>query len=474
MKKSHHRNSQRGSVDMPVIISFFALFLSIGVAFIYFSLYGGSRPVNSVVIFQKVFDSASSIKTYSAHILVQPEGTAPAMPMFEGDTFFDIPGSQMSATFEVPVSAEKGAAKISVRTVFSDGKKFVKIRAMGGSPIFPDDWILVNTEGDVPKELERLETAGALFDALEIFRKGKEYAIINGDITKEKIGGTDEVRFVLHDNPAKKLPPEMPEKLASLLRDGQINVWATQEDGELKEIRFSLNKYTITISITGTNKRSDILSPKTSVSQNEWKAKQFALAVPKEAVTEVLIGSYGDIKKEYLEGVRSAVQKATGVKTTVMGSGAPLNKKAPLYDSARQQFDADALFKSIEAVSAKYGPANRFIYVFDAAMYSSSDPDRKPVWYAEKHGGNAALVSVYDLQKKSDSATTPAAPPLVISRLQKISLHVLGTSVGFSFSPSVSDKKCLMYPAGALAELDAQGSGYCAPEKGVVSKVFKK
>ncbi|MFA5831078.1 MAG: hypothetical protein WC878_04595 [Candidatus Paceibacterota bacterium] len=476
MNKDHHRfNTQRGSVDMPLIISFFALFLSIGAAFIYFSLFGGSRPVNSVVLFQEIFDSASAVKTYSAHVRLQPEGAAPTMPMLEGDTFFDISGSQMSATFDVPVSAEKGSEKISARTVLSGGNTFMKMNAMEGNAALPDEWILVNPKTGIPKELQQLENANALFDVLEIFRKGKHYVIMDGEIEREKTGGTNTVRLALRANPATTFPPEMSEKFVSILRDGRINVLANQEDGELKEIQYSLNKYTITVSITGLNKPSDISAPETPISLLQWKEKSLALAIRKGSVTEVLIGSYGNIKKEYLEGVRSSVQKATGVKVTIMGGGAPLGEKAPLYDSARRQFDADVLFKSIEAASAKYGEANRFIYVLDVPLYSSSDSDRKSIWYAEKKGGNASLISVYDLQKKSDTATTtPAALSLVISRLQKISLHTLGTSVAFSLSPSSDDKKCVMYPAATLAELDAQGNGYCIPEKNFVSRVFKK
>jgi len=476
MKKETRRgyNSQRGGTDLALIMSFFALFLSIGAAFIYFSLYWGTRPIDPVGIFQKTFDSAASIKTYSAHVRVQPEGAATVMPMFEGDVFFDVEGSQTTATFDIPLNAEKTAPKVSLTTILSAGRKFVKFQSSKAGAVFPEDWLEMISEEDRPLQFQWVEKSNALLDVLQVFRGGKEYAVINGDIKKEKIGGIDEVHFALKNDPLKTLPDEAMKDFGVLLSGGQINVWAAQREGDLKEIRFSLDGYTVTVSIMGTNKPSEISIPKSFLYKKEWKEKQFKLSLPAEPITEVLIGSYGDIKKEYLEGIRSAVQKATGAKVTIMGSGAPLAQKPPLYDPTRQQFDADALFRSVEAASSKYGEKSRFIYVFGVDVYSPSNPDRRSAWYVEKFGSNTSLVSVFDLSKKSDTIATPASLPLVISRLQKISLHTLGTSVGFSFSSSSDNKKCVMYPAMTLAELDSEGIGYCSPEKETISKIFKK
>ena len=258
------------------------------------------------------------------------------------------------------------------------------------------------------------------------------------------------------------------------MKEGKIEVWTSVKTGELKEIRFSLDGYLVSVRITGINKPSPYANPETFLSFGEWKNKQFSLSLPKEPIEEVLVGSYGDLSKEYSEAVRKAIQKETGVKTTFLGSVSLLDKKSNIYNSKRRQFDANEVLKNAEIVSAKYGEKKRSIYLFDVDMYSSLFPDRRSVWYAERYKGNVSIISLYDLKKRTDASAEQADPLLVISRLQKISLHTLGASLGFDFSPSSYDKKCLMFPAATLQELDGEGSGYCSPEKDVVKGLFKK
>jgi len=206
------------------------------------------------------------------------------------------------------------------------------------------------------------------------------------------------------------------------------------------------------------------------VSTSTPQLEKIVISAPiKESSVPVYIGSYGDIKKEYLDGIQSAVKKATGAQVTVLGSAAALTKKTPLYDAKRQQFDADILLKGVETASLEYGAKSRFIYVFDVDMYSSSNPNLKSVWYAGTKGKNVSIVSLYGLQKKSDTDIAPALSSLVTGRLQKNSLHMMGINIGI---PSSSDAKCIMYPAKTLTELDKQGTEYCASEQSLISAAF--
>ncbi|TRZ51821.1 hypothetical protein D4R99_03745 [bacterium] len=189
----------------------------------------------------------------------------------------------------------------------------------------------------------------------------------------------------------------------------------------------------------------------------------------KESSVTVYIGSYGDIKKEYMDGIQSAVEKATGAQVTVLESAAALTKKTPLYDAKRQQFDADILLKGVETASLEYGAKSRFIYVFDVDMYSSSNPNLKSVWYAGTKGKNVSIVSLYGLQKKSDTDTTQAPSSLIASRLEKNALHMIGTNIGVPFS---SDAKCIMFSPKTLADLDKQGTEYCSAEQATINTAF--
>ncbi len=467
MKKEIHRyrNFQKGAVDTSLMMSFFAFFVATGVAFIYFSLYGGSRPVNPPLILQKTFTSVSSIKSYSAHIKVQSEGMIQSIPPFEGNVLFDTEGNRASGTFEIPFSLEKSAPKVAVAMIFSSGgKKFGKLQVEKNPSSFPEDWFEMVSGGYAPEQFNQIETTNAFLDSVKTLKEGKGTLAIKGDIKKEKLSGVEVFHFELGTD-ANKTPGA---------DDKKMNVWTDQKTGDLRQIQFSSGGYSVIVTLVQTNKAVSISEPPAFLSAEAWKEKQFVSALPKQLITEIFIGSYGSIKKEYLDGVKSAVQKATGAKVTIMGSGSTLEKVAPLFDEAHQQFDADALFKSMERTSAKYGDVNRFIYVLDVNLFSPSHLERGAVWYNERIGSNTALVSIYGLEKKTDTATSSASTAIIVGRLQKISLHVLGTSVGFSLSSSSDNKACLTYPAVNLEELDAQGSGYCEPEKGLISKIFKK
>lgn len=207
----------------------------------------------------------------------------------------------------------------------------------------------------------------------------------------------------------------------------------------------------------------------TPVTPEQKEAVATSTALIKESSVPVFVGSYGSIKKEYLDGVQTAVEKATGAKVTILESAETPVKKSPLYNTARQQFDADTLLKGVETASLPYGTTSRFIFVFDVDMYSSSNPSLKSVWYAGLKGKNVSVISLYGLQKKSDTDLSAADPSLVAVRLQKNALRMMGTNIGV---PSSSEASCIMYPSKTLADLDKQGTGYCSPEQSLVNAAF--
>lgn len=199
--------------------------------------------------------------------------------------------------------------------------------------------------------------------------------------------------------------------------------------------------------------------------QNEAQNKVFFASLSAIPVKEIFIGSYGFVDKGILEGLRSNLEKAYGVETTLLNPGPAVPKEEPFYNKNRNQYNSDVLFKSVQQSSAVYGPAVRFLYVADLNMSSFSAWAPEPSWLRAEKDVNAAIVSFSAFGQTTD---------VLSGRLEKAAVRALGITVGFDLTPSVADTSCVMYPALTVEDLDTQNSALCHPESEAVARVFQK
>lgn len=469
---------QKGGADIALLVAFCLFFLSALGSFIYFSLFG-DPPINGDKILEQTMTASSAVKSYTAEIFIQNEGVASSSAVVNGTVRVDTATGAHNGLFSFSLSRNNTNPRLEVETLtFPEASyaKFILNDKMNKSlAAYPPDWVIITASEVGPEQYAVLQRSLAVADVLELFRKGGKYLAIEGTAEKQ-IGGVEpQIHFVLRPSKIESdRPSEVSENFDTLLRKGEVNVWVAAKDKSVREVRYSVNGYSITMRIKNTSARPNIERPEGSITLTEWKTKQFSAFALKDPISEIFIGSYGAIKKEYLEALSSAIKKQTGIKATVLIPGSELPQTMPLYNAERKQFDADTAYNSAKAASQKYGAKTRFIYVLDVNMYSSLRPKQVSAWFIDELGSNTVLMSLYGLRRISDTDPSPADQPLVISRAQKIALHALGTSVGFGLSPSTENPTCLSYKTDSLAELDKQGTAYCAPESSTTKAFFKK
>lgn len=479
MKKNHYCDiAQKGGMDIALFIAVAAFFASIGGSFIYFSLFG-NPPVSEEKTLQKTIEAALLVPSYSAEVTIELGGNASSSSVIKGTMSFDVASEKKSGSFSFPLSSGKTVPNVEMETVFFSDEAYVKMRLndpKGESIVkFPEDWVRIAASENGLEQFEVLRESLAFADTFELFRKGGRYLVVDGEVEKQLGGNAAELRFALRASQVESLHPSgVSRNFDTLLKEGGVNAWVDSKNKNISKVRFTINGYLVTMKIKDVGKTVVAVKPEVSLALKDWKQKQFSQFSPAVKVSEIFIGSYGAAKKEYLEAIRSAIEKATGIKPVVLLSGPALPERPPLYNVARKQFDSIPIFESIKSASAKYGEKTRFIYVLDADLYSSDTKSDDSVWHAGKLGINAALMSLHGFLKTSDTDKTPANQPLVIARAQKTALHVLGTSVGFSLSPSTEIPECLMRKASSLSELDKEGSGYCPAENAVIKNFFGK
>ena len=469
---------QKGATDTAVLVAFCLLFLcSIG-SFIYFAIFG-NPPINERKLLQQTADTASSVRYYTADVVVQTEGNASTTDMISGTVAFDTVSETESGTFSMPIVPGKSAPKVKIENLsFSDAQyaKFtVKDPKNQGTTTFPEEWVMISASEKGPDQFAVLRQSLAFADIFELFQKGGRYLVIDGT-AEQQIGGTEpEIHFVLRPSKIETDHPiGVSKNFDTILSEGKMNVWVSSREKNIRQVSFTVNGYSVKIKIKNSGKAITVEKPTGALSLSDWKAKQFSLFAPKKLVSEIFIGSYGSVNKQYLDAIASVVKKETGITATILVPGTALPEQSPLYKQNRRQFDAANIFESVKSASAKYGDSARFVYVLDVPLYSSMEKNRDSVWYADEMGTNTSLMSLRGLLNMSDASNTPAQQPIVTARAQKIALHILGTSVGFGLSPSAENPTCLMYKTNSLAELDKEGSAYCSAEKGVISKFFGK
>jgi len=474
MKRSTlNKSHQSGSADISLLVAFCLFFLSAGGSFIYFSLYG-DPPINAEKILQKTIEASSVVQSYTADVFVQRGGSVLPITMINGVVSFDTTAGSGSGTFSFSATS-----KLKTETrIFSDGS-FLKYDSKeaatsSGAVSYPSGWMTISDSEIGPDEFVVLRNSLAFADVLELFQKGGKYLVVDGMADKQINGTESEIHFVLRPSLIEASHPvDVSKNFDSLLKEGKVNVWVSSKDKMVKEVRFVSRGYSVTVKIKNINTPVKVEKPETFVSLSDWRAKQFSDFMLQSSISEIFIGSYGSIKKEYLDAVSTAIKKETGIKPTVLVPGAELPKTAPLYNADKGKFDANVAFESVKTSSAKYGNKARFIYMLDVNIYSDKE-NAGSVWGVDEVGTNAMIISLFGLRRTSDADSASAPQPLVITRAQKVALRALGMSVGFGLSPSTENPTCLMYKTNSLTELDAEGLGYCTAEKAVIKKFFGK
>ena len=203
MKRNiYNKIRQKGAIDVAIFSATGILFLSIGVAFIYFSLFG-NPPINNVKALSQVAGIASSIKYYSADVIIQPEENSNASAAIKGTVSFDVAGGNSTGKFIFPLNPGKVNPTLTIETLSFKDSSFVKFRLddpNNESLIkYPSGWTSINDSDKGPVQFDILKKSLANSDILELFRKGGEYVLIKGGVEKLLVDTVHSLIFQLNN-----------------------------------------------------------------------------------------------------------------------------------------------------------------------------------------------------------------------------------------------------------------------------------
>lgn len=198
------------------------------------------------------------------------------------------------------------------------------------------------------------------------------------------------------------------------------------------------------------------------------------LRAPETPIEEVIIRGYGEVPSYILEAAENAVEQKIGVRTHIESSRPEFGEQMMhYYNRERGQSDGDRIWDS-EREFASSVSSKRLVMIVDVDVYTEIQPERPYVLSRSSPNVSVILISMYRLQKLSDTNDAPAPPELVAARIQKLTLQTLGVSVfleGFSFSRH-EDISCVMYRGRVLSELDKQGNDFCEKNKKKLKDYF--
>jgi|GEM_PF-4253300 len=508
---SYKHGAQKGAVDLSVLISLCLLCFVIAGAAVYFLILG-IPPTNTSNIVGRVMTAAGSAESYTVKLQVVPATEFFMQSKITGRVTFDLRRGKTDGTFDVPLLTADGAAMSRMEAFVSGGEVLARYIPDETTPkdmkVFPREWFKLDTK-DKPIEYRVLEQAFALSDFTKILKNGSGFVTTQNDAVKEKQGEAN-VWHVVFRRP-ETFPPGLPnEHLAffSALSDSHdIDIWVDEKTYDVLQMHFVINGFDVTAVITDLNKPNDLAVPKDVLAYPEWKTKLAAASVPNlTPITQISIGSYGEIKPAYLEGIRQAIQKATGITTTVLNSAPTPEKKELIWEKELSGWNGNALLSGVQQISKSFGPNVRILYVVGDKMYSVFEKNQ--IWSRGEFGSNASVISLAGLDERvaismamtattttttatttvpvtsatsttsakvAETADSSVAPEsVVIARAQKIALQALGETVGFDIAPLAGNTTCAMYPFKTVAEIDVLGKAYCQPELGYIPQIFKK
>lgn len=467
---TYRKNRQSGKTDIYVIFSIAFFFFASAGAVLYFLIFG-EVPTKPDDIMEKTLKELAQVNTYTATVHVQPSPYLFVQDAFDGTVSFDIQNGVSAGSFEMPVTSGVTPVTVHIDTYSSGPETFARFSREEVSAeaklLFPEEWTRI--DGTAELEIYQfIEKSLALGNVLEIIQKGRGRMVLNGEITAKTFDGPEEFHAVLRVKETDKNG----EKYFSLISpEDDINVWIDAKTYNIREISYSVPGFGVTVNIAKRNEPFAGSAPQNPISYPAWEGKFFAKLASAARISEILIGSYGRMDQAYLDGIQYALQKATGVKTTVQKSAPALEKKKLLYDSATDRWNSDMLLRGVKLASAGYGQNIFALFVVDGKMFSPLFPERE-VWSRGEIGSNAAIMTLGGLLPAGvASGATQAAG---VARAQKTALYTIGTNLGFGYSSSSASPKCAMYPAASVAEIDAKDVGFCKPESTYLNQIFKK
>jgi len=365
-----------------------------------------------------------------------------------------------------------GAPRVATEVFLTAGENFAKLAINDTpqkSPVqLPAAWFRV-LDSEKPDQYAFLQNSGAFIDVIKILEANSSKLTVKGQADKEMNDQTPQIHIVFHIPNADTSP--LSGKDVELLVDAKSYI--------IQNVSFASEAFSISADVSNINKQFGVSLPVNALSYADWKSQLFSLSVANMApVSQIFVGSYGNINAKYLEGIRSGLQKVTGAKTMLLAAALALDKKAPLFDVDRQQWNADVLLQGVQNVSQPYGQGVRILYVIDGEMYSPTRKDLSSIRLLGSLGSNASVMTISGIEQNLSApigTSTPASSDsVIVSRALKIAENAVGLSVGFGNSPSTLDPKCVTHSAITVDDLDAETGGYCAPEKNLLKKLFKK
>jgi len=141
-----------------------------------------------------------------------------------------------------------------------------------------------------------------------------------------------------------------------------------------------------------------------------------------------------------------------------------LEHPAYAYDERRLQYNAGTVLKHFERL-----PLDDFYKVIGVTCVDLFIPILTYVFGEARQGGRCALVSLFRLEKESD--TTLSAPALVYERGAKVALHELGHLFNLLHC---EDNRCLMHFSGGISQLDSTPLYFCRYCAAFLKDVLKK
>ncbi len=203
----------------------------------------------------------------------------------------------------------------------------------------------------------------------------------------------------------------------------------------------------------------------------------FDLVLPKKPIKTVYFYAFGTIATSTIDIMMDAIHKEIGAETFFIGSDQRnLPQQEGIYDSKREQYDGDVVWKIATAHwQTMKEPMDdiRVIYVFDDDLFTKLGNDARPYIMSRASPDQAVTVlSLFRLKNLSDTSNDPASLIQFNNRVRKLVLRNLGSSTGLQLSASTNDPTCIMSSANNLTELDQKAGSYCADEATYISKAF--
>lgn len=160
---------------------------------------------------------------------------------------------------------------------------------------------------------------------------------------------------------------------------------------------------------------------------------------------EIRIGlaPFGRIQDFILQSLAGFIRGYCGLGAVILAAS-PI--PAAAYDEKRDQYNAAAIIKALEAMPFDSN-LTKVVGIFNTDLFI---PIFTHVLGEAREGGRYAVASLYRLSRSAEGLYAPASK--VGERLVKVAVHELGHLFDIGHC---MDRRCMMHYSGGLQELDA-------------------